>query len=208
MKFWSDSFKEGDKLSKKFAFGKHSGVVHFDFSDNRNPHFAWADLPQNTLSLALIVHDADAPVTLDNVNKEEKNVSYASPRQNFYHWVLVDIDLNPGYILEGEYSDGVTIHGKLGPQTHQGPRCGVNDYTDWFKGRKDMEGNYFGYDGPAPPWNDERIHHYYFTLYALKEKKCPVRGVFNGSQALRAIENLILDKAQLSALYTINPKAH
>ena len=28
-------------------------------------------------------------------------------------------------------------------------------------------GNYFGYDGPCPPWNDAIPHHYVFTLYAL-----------------------------------------
>ena len=30
-----------------------------------------------------------------------------------------------------------------------------------------MAGNYFGYDGPFPPFNDSLVHHYVFTLYAL-----------------------------------------
>jgi phosphatidylethanolamine-binding protein (PEBP) family uncharacterized protein len=34
-------------------------------------------------------------------------------------------------------------------------------------GNPDMAGQYFGYDGPCPPWNDERMHHYIFTIYAL-----------------------------------------
>ena len=31
----------------------------------------------------------------------------------------------------------------------------------------DMRGDYHGYDGPCPPWNDGILHHYVFTLYAL-----------------------------------------
>jgi phosphatidylethanolamine-binding protein (PEBP) family uncharacterized protein len=83
----------------------------------------------------------------------------------------------------------------------------VNDYTGWFKGDKEMEGNYFGYDGPFPPWNDERIHHYFFTLYALDVKKTPARGVLTGPKVLKAIEKHILAKAQLTAVYSIYPKA-
>ena len=49
----------------------------------------------------------------------------------------------------------------------RGARQGINDYTGWFAGDKDMAGNYFGYDGPCPPWNDEIPHRYVFTLYAL-----------------------------------------
>ena len=30
-----------------------------------------------------------------------------------------------------------------------------------------MGGTYRGYDGPAPPWNDQRVHRYHFTLFAL-----------------------------------------
>ena len=30
-----------------------------------------------------------------------------------------------------------------------------------------MFGDYYGYDGPCPPWNDELVHRYVFTLYAL-----------------------------------------
>ena len=50
--------------------------------------------------------------------------------------------------------DGVTARGKPGPHAPRDARQGVNDYTGWFAGDKDMAGNYFGYDGPCPPWND------------------------------------------------------
>ena len=37
----------------------------------------------------------------------------------------------------------------------------------WFASDKDMAGDYHGYDGPCPPWNDEIPHRYVFTVYAL-----------------------------------------
>ena len=41
------------------------------------------------------------------------------------------------------------------------------DYTGWFADDPQMSGQYFGYDGPFPPFNDSLVHHYVFTLYAL-----------------------------------------
>ncbi|MCK7494793.1 MAG: hypothetical protein MZW92_29500 [Comamonadaceae bacterium] len=59
--------------------------------------------------------------------------------------------------------DGVTPRGKAGPAAAHGARQGINDYTGWFAGDHDMGGDYYGYDGPCPPWNDEiraplRVH--------------------------------------------------
>ena len=51
-----------------------------------------------------------------------------------------------------------------------------------------MSGDYFGYDGPGPPWNDERLHHYVFTLYALDSARCAVEGRFGGPEVLTALE--------------------
>ena len=51
---------------------------------------------------------------------------------------------------------GVTPRGKSGPDSAGGTRSGLNGYTEWFAGDADMGGQYFGYDGPCPPWNDER----------------------------------------------------
>ena len=61
MKLWSDSFKDGAKIPTPFAFCKIDGATHAAMSDNRNPHLAWSDLPENTRSLVLICHDYDVP---------------------------------------------------------------------------------------------------------------------------------------------------
>ena len=77
--------------------------------------------------------------------------------------------------------------------------------TDWFDGDDDMEGEYFGYDGPCPPWNDSIVHHYVFTLYALGVERCPVEGRFGGPEVLKAIEGHVLGVAKLTGAYSLNP---
>ena len=68
-----------------------------------------------------------------------------------------------------------------------------------------MGGNYFGYDGPCPPWNDEILHHYVFTVYALDVPRLGVSGAFTGKDVLKAMEGHILDRAVLTGIYTLNP---
>ena len=41
-----------------------------------------------------------------------------------------------------------------------------------------MSGDYFGYDGPCPPWNDALVHRYVFTLYALDVATLGLQGPF------------------------------
>jgi len=138
------------------------------------------------------------------------------PRCDFYHWVLVDLPADSGAIAEGAFSDGVTAKGKAGPQARYcargatpdspvGVRQGTNNYTQWFSGDADMGGDYFGYDGPCPPWNDTIMHHYHFTLYALDVDRLSVEGTFDGAAALAALEGHVLGQASVMGTYTLNP---
>jgi hypothetical protein len=68
-----------------------------------------------------------------------------------------------------------------------------------------MAGQYYGYDGPCPPWNDERVHHYVFTLYALDIAKLSLGAAFKGSDARKAMAGHILAQATLTGVYTLNP---
>ena len=70
-----------------------------------------------------------------------------------------------------------------------------------------MAGDYHGYDGPCPPWNDERVHHYRFTLYALDLESCPVVSGFGAAEVLNAIERHVLEEASIVGSYAINPAA-
>ena len=68
-----------------------------------------------------------------------------------------------------------------------------------------MGGQYYGYDGPCPPWNDERLHHYRFTLYATDLARCPVDGAFGCADVQQALQGHILDEASITGSYTLNP---
>jgi hypothetical protein len=119
--------------------------------------------------------------------------------------LLVDIPAVTTEIAAGAFSSGLTARGKPGPEAGGGMRQGINDYTAWFAGDKEMAGNYFGYDGPCPPWNDEILHHYVFTVYALDVAECPVTGAFGGADVLKAIQGHVLAQASITGTYALNP---
>lgn len=171
---------------------------------NVNPDFAWDELPADTRSLVLICHDSDVPTEGDLVNVEGETIPEDLERTDFFHWVLVDIDPE-AEIEEGQFSDGITAGGKDGPDAPMGTRQGLNNYTEWFSGDPDMAGQYFGYDGPCPPWNDSIVHHYHFTLYALDVEEAPVEGTFTGDEVREAIDDHILDETSVTGLYSMNP---
>jgi Raf kinase inhibitor-like YbhB/YbcL family protein len=206
MKLGSSSFGDKQRIPGACAFAVPHATEHVTLSSNRNPQLGWSGAPAETRSFVLICHDYDVPSKGDDVNKEGRSVPAGLPRVAFYHWVLVDIPASVSAIAEGEFSDGVSARGKPGPEAKYGTRQGLNDYTGWFAGDKDMGGNYFGYDGPCPPWNDEILHHYVFTLYALDCASCAVSGAFKGGEVLKAIEGHVLAKASLTGIYTLNPE--
>jgi len=205
MKLTSESFGNNKRIPVEFAFCAPDAKTHVTLSKNMNPQLAWSDLPKGTKSLVLICHDYDVPSKGDDVNQEGKSIPASLPRVDFYHWVLVDLDPQGGAIKAGEFSSGVTPRGKKGPEGPRGTRQGINDYTAWFASDKDMSGNYFGYDGPCPPWNDTIPHHYVFTLYALDVDKCGVSGTFKGPDVLAAIRGHVLGQAALTGVYSLNP---
>jgi Raf kinase inhibitor-like YbhB/YbcL family protein len=206
MKLLSSNFADRQPIPEECAFGKPDPALHVTLSRNDNPELAWSDAPLATRSFVLICHDPDVPGKPDDVNQEGRTVPATLPRVDFYHWVLVDIPSTMTSIRQAEFSSGVTPRGKAGPDGPHGTRQGVNDYTNWFAADKDMSGNYFGYDGPCPPWNDERLHHYVFTLYALDIERCPVSGTFKGPDVREAIRGHVLAQVSLTGTYTLNPK--
>ena len=205
MKLESQSFSDGGAIPAEFAFCKKDAATHVALSDNRNPQFSWSVLPAGTRSLVLICHDYDVPSKGDDVNQEGRTIPASLPRVDFHHWVLVDLKPESGPIAAGEFSDCVTARGKKGPEGPRGTRQGINDYTAWFAGDKDMSGNYHGYDGPCPPWNDSILHHYVFTLYACDFERCPVSGIFRGPDVLTAMKGHVLGEAKITGVYALNP---
>lgn len=206
MKLTSTSFADGARIPGEFAFAVADPAHHVKLSGNRNPHLAWSDAPAGTRSYVVICCDPDVPSKPDDVNQEGREVPASLARVDFYHWVLVDIAPTTTQIDAGSYSHEVTPRGKGGPAAANDTRQGINDYTGWFAGDHDMEGDYYGYDGPCPPWNDSIVHHYVFTVYALDLDRVPVEGRFGGADVRRAIEGHVLASASITGTYTLNPR--
>ena len=154
MQLSTSSFDDGGTIPARYAFSRAHPDNHVALSENVNPSLDWTEVPDGTKSFALICHDYDVPGVGDDVNQEDREIPADLRRVDFFHWVVVDLPGDLRAIAEGEFADGVVVGGqKVGDGPH-GSRQGLNDLTGWFAEDADMRGNYYGYDGPAPPWND------------------------------------------------------
>ncbi|MGX9715407.1 YbhB/YbcL family Raf kinase inhibitor-like protein [Janthinobacterium lividum] len=207
MKLWSETFRDGGLMPADHAFAEIDPASRVRLAGNRNPHLAWDEVPNGTESLALFCIDPDAPQDASLANRDDQSLRLTAPRGDFYHWSLLDIPLAMRVIAAGEFSSGITPRGKPAASGGALPlRQGLNDYTAWFAGDAAMAGDYYGYDGPCPPWNDERIHHYIFRLYALDVPRLALPERFTGQQAHAALYCHILDEAQLVVAYSLHPE--
>ena len=205
MKLTSSSFDDAGAIPAQYAFCAPDPKSHATLSTNRNPHLAWTEVPMGTKSFAIVCHDPDVPSKGDDVNQEGRVVPKSLPRVDFFHWVLVDLPPAVVGASVGEFSSAVVPRGKAGPQAPHGARQGINDYTGWFASDADMAGDYYGYDGPCPPWNDEIPHRYVFTVFALDIARLGVEGRFGGNEVRKAIERHVLAQAAITGRYTLNP---
>lgn len=205
MQLESSDLADQASISPRFAFGKPDADNHMALSDNLSPHLAWADVPAKTRSFAVVCVDPDVPSVADDVNIEGKTLAADMPRVDFFHWVMVDVPPDVRELATGECSEGVTRGGKQNPPGPAGARQGMNNYTQFMEGSA-LEGRYFGYDGPCPPWNDALLHRYRFTVYALDIETLGLDREFDGPAALDAMQGHVLDKATITGTYTLNPE--
>lgn len=206
MELTTTSFERGGVIPDRFAFARPSTPGPVELSENLSPHLAWKDVPDGTRSFALVCHDPDVPSRGDDVNQPDREVPSDLPRVDFYHWGVIDLPADLREIGEGEFSSSPVAGGKQVADGPHGSRQALNDFTGWFSGDPDMEGRYFGYDGPAPPWNDSILHRYIFTLYALDVEKVSLESGFTGQDVVEAIEGHVLDEASIYGTYTQNPR--
>ena len=205
MQLTSKTFDHNGWIPEKCAFGIKDDETRMALGENKNPQLTWSNIPDEAQSLVLICVDTDVPSSLENFNKEGKTISANLPRVDFMHWVMVDIEPGDGGVEEAQCSDRITPKGKQNPNGPPGSRQGINGYTNFMAGDPEMEGDYFGYEGPCPPWNDEIPHHYRFKLFACDIERCPVDGAFTGSDVLKAIEGHVIAETELTGLYSLNP---
>jgi Raf kinase inhibitor-like YbhB/YbcL family protein len=197
----SASFEHRGRIPAEFAMGTPDG-----FGGNRNPELHWDEPPAGTRSFALLCIDTDAPTDPATVGRDDMEIPVAQPRADFVHWTLVDIPADARAIAAGSCSDGVTAHGKRNPMGPRGARQGLNDYTGWFAGNADMAGDYVGYDGPYPPFNDLRLHRYFFRLFALDVERLALPERFTAADVFRAMHGHVLDEAAVQGTYSLHPK--
>jgi len=203
MQLRSDNFENGQSIPAEYAFGKRANP--FALSDNLSPHLAWKNAPLVTRSFVLTCIDTDVPSHGDDVNKEGHTVPADLPRVEFVHWLMANIPAECGELGAGSCSDGITPRGKRDPVGPHGSVQGVNDYTGWFSGDADMGGEYLGYDGPCPPWNDALLHHYHFKISALDVATLPLVKGFTAEQLRAAMAGHVLAEAELIGTYSLNP---
>ena len=205
MRLTSNSFENNGPMPARCAFGVADAATHMQLGQNLSPQLSWSEVPTSANSLVLLCIDADAPAIADDVNQEGVVIAQDLPRTKFGHWGIVDLPPGDGALVEGECSNAVTVGGKEEPPGPTGTRQALNDYTGFLASDPDMKGSYFGYDGPCPPWNDARLHHYHFVLIALKTDHCNVRGKFTVADIELAIEGEVLAEARLVGTYSLNP---
>jgi len=158
------------------------------------PGLAWSNYPSNTKSFAVIAVDPDVPTDFSDAGKEGKTIKADMKRQDFYHWILYNIPANVASLPEDQRN-------KYGE--------GINDYTKFSADKKEHR----GYDGPCPPWNDERIHNYHFKVFALDielingcsvNPLCDMK-VFNGEELMKAMQGHIINETEIVGKYSLNP---
>ena len=200
-----DSFKNGETIPNKFAMCVPTAQGHTMGGPDISPNISWSKGPAGTQSYAIIVYDTDAPAEQrEKMNKEGMTLTAAVRRRLFYHWTLVDIPPDVTSLKEGADSTARVVRGKPATSAAAGVR-GLNDFTKAFASNDAMKGNYYGYDGPCPPWNDENIHHYHFTVSALNVKSLDLPKDFDGAAAAEAIKGKVLAQGEVIGLYTQNP---
>lgn len=153
------------------GFGCHGG--------NLSPQLHWTGLPAGTRSLALMVHDDDAPTG-----------------SGFWHWTVYDIPAGATGIAPGAGSDPTRLP--------SGARNGANDF--YHTGVAGADGNY---GGPCPPAGDTVHHYVFTLYALGVEKIARAASLpVDGSPALygfalnRGLGAAMLGKTSLTATYS------
>jgi len=175
-------------IAKKYAFCMPDGAGKTTGSENLSPQISWSGAPAGTKSYALVVVDPDVPAKFDDANKAGKTIDANFPRQNFYHWVLLNIPANISQIDAGKGKDAKFANPL------------VNDFASFMKDKPAQ--TFVGYDGPCPPFNDARLHHYHFIVYALGVDSIPAAEFATGREAISDIEKHALAKGELVGTYS------
>ncbi len=153
------------------------------------PEIRWSGAPKATKSFAVFMMDPDVPADFTDAGKEGAVIAADAPRQEFFHWGVVDISTAVNHIPGGASTTPL----KAG-------RALSNDLD--AAGYVATTGEY---GGPCPPWNDARLHHYHFIVLALAETTAvdypSAKAAFNALINSKAL----LATATVVGTYSLNP---
>lgn len=203
----STSFVDGEPIPAAHAVATPTPDGRSELAGaDRSPHLRWSGAPEGTRSFALSVIDLDAPADRTRMQVEGLALGDDEPRVAFAHWLLVDIPETIDEIVEGAGGDGFVPHGRTPGRTSFGAIEGESGYRGLFEGNEELEGTYGGWDGPFPPWNDEVVHRYETTIYALDVASVGLAPGFTLDDFRAAIDGHILDRASIVPTYTLHPR--
>jgi Raf kinase inhibitor-like YbhB/YbcL family protein len=169
---------------------------------NRSPGLSWSEGPAGgTRSYALTMVDPDVPADLSLLNKDSTVIGRDAPRMEFAHWVLADIPVSRRMLGEGADGDGLPQGGLALKRTDYGRR-GQNGFAAFLK-----DGAYGGYMGACPPWNDERVHRYRVTVYALDIDTLDLPDSFTRADLVAAMKGHLVSSGSAELSYSINAEA-
>jgi Raf kinase inhibitor-like YbhB/YbcL family protein len=199
-----DSIPNGHTIPADCAFCAADGQGGAAAAPNKSPRISWSKGPKGTASYAVIAYDTDSPAEhREWMNQKDHRLTAATKRKIFFHMVVVDIPANVMELPEGAESDARVVHGKQAPA-----KIGVhaaNSFTQTFAANDALKGTYYGYDGPCSPWNDDNVHHYHFSVYALSAASLDLHGDFSGEAAVAAMHGKVLAQGELLGVYSTNP---
>ncbi len=175
---------------------------------DRSPGLAWTPGPPGTRSYVVISIDPDVTADLSLMNKPGVRIPVTAPRQNIYHWELINIPPWVTYLAPGVEGDGFVPGGKPIGATILGVR-GTNDYWPLFnanpKAPAAMKGPYGGFDGPCVPSNDDLVHTYKFQVFALDVRTLPLTGQFFAPAVYKAMAGHVLATGEADAKFVYDP---
>ncbi|NTJ06359.1 YbhB/YbcL family Raf kinase inhibitor-like protein [Rhizobium lusitanum] len=169
---------------------------------NKSLPLSWAKGPKGTRSYAVTMVDPDVPTDFSLFNKEDQAIPKDFKRMEFVHWVLADIPASRTTLAEGADGGGPSASGLPLERTDHGRR-GQNGAG----GGNLKDGPHGGYMGACPPWNDERVHSYHVTVYALDVDRLNLPDLFTRADLLAAAKGHILASGSRELFYTMNAKA-
>jgi hypothetical protein len=149
--------------------------------------------------------DPDVPADRTRMGVEGLSLGDDEPRIDFAHWLVVDLPPDVHELPEGAGGEGFLAHGRAPAPTSVGGVQGQNGYRALFEGNADLEGTYHGWNGPFPPWNDEQVHRYVTTVYALDVETLGLEPGFGLDEFRSAIDGHVLASAEIVPTYTVNP---